>query len=237
VQAIARRLHDLMLEFFKERGMDPIAADFAHICGLADSSLRNYLQAKAIPNSDKSIMIAEATGVSIDWLLTGQGPRYRRPLVGGELPSTSPEALAAADVIFIPFFDVAASAGGGAFVEEGAERSLVPLSKSWIQRSLGVSPRHLSMIRVMGDSMAPTLDSGDMVIVDESAKFADRIVEGIFVLRIDGYLRVKRLERMKERIRVLSDNPAYRPEVYRLNQLQEEFAVLGRVVAAVKPTA
>ncbi len=90
------------------------------------------------------------------------------------------------------------------------------------------------MIRVMGDSMAPTLDSGDMVIVDESAKFADRIVEGIFVLRIDGYLRV---ERMKERIRVLSDNPAYRPEVYRLKELQEEFAVLGRVVAAVKPTA
>lgn len=83
--------------------------------------------------------------------------------------------------------------------------------------------------------MAPTLDSGDMVIVDESVKFADRIVEGIFVLRIDGYLRVKRLERMKERIRVLSDNPAYRPEVYRLSQLQEEFSVLGRVVAAVKP--
>jgi hypothetical protein len=93
----------------------------------------------------------------------------------------------------------------------------------------------LSMIRVMGDSMAPTLDSGDMVIVDESVKFADRIVEGIFVLGIDGYLRVKRLERMKERIRVLSDNPAYRPEVYRLSQLQEEFSVLGRVVAAVKP--
>jgi len=72
-----------------------------------------------------------------------------------------------------------------------------------------------------------------MVIVDESAKFAERIVEGIFVLRIDGYLRVKRLER----IRVLSDNPAYRPEVYCLNQLQEEFSVLGRVVAAVKPMA
>ncbi|NJM00732.1 MAG: S24 family peptidase [Synechococcaceae cyanobacterium SM2_3_2] len=75
--------------------------------------------------------------------------------------------------------------------------------------------------------MAPTLDSGDMVIVDESAKFADRMVEGIFVLRIDGYLRVKRLKRLKERIWVLSDNPAYRPKIYRLNQLQEEFAVLG----------
>ncbi|NJL99253.1 MAG: helix-turn-helix domain-containing protein [Synechococcaceae cyanobacterium SM2_3_2] len=125
VQAIARRLHDLMLEFFKERGMDPIAADFAHICGLADSSLRNYLQAKAIPNSDKSIMIAEATGVSIDWLLTGQGPRYRRPLLGGELPSTSPEALAAADVYFyFPFFDVAASAGGGAFCGGGGRENV-----------------------------------------------------------------------------------------------------------------
>ncbi len=72
------------------------------------------------------------------------------------------------------------------------------------------------------------------MIVDSMAEFANRILERIFVLRIDSYLRVKR---MKERIRVLSDNPAYQSEMYRLNDLQEEFVVCGQVVAAVKPTA
>jgi phage repressor protein C with HTH and peptisase S24 domain len=82
--------------------------------------------------------------------------------------------------------------------------------------------------------MEPTLSDGDLVIVDASAHYLDQIVEGIYVLRIDGYLRVKRLERRKQKMRVMSDNPNYSPETYDLITFPDEFVVLGRVRGSLK---
>ena len=48
------------------------------------------------------------------------------------------------------------------------------------------------MIRVAGDSMAPTLGDGDDILVDRGDG-AERLRDGIYVLRLDGALVVKRL--------------------------------------------
>jgi phage repressor protein C with HTH and peptisase S24 domain len=80
------------------------------------------------------------------------------------------------------------------------------------------------MIRVEGDSMSPTLEDGDEILVDRD----HRRVEargGIFVLRLDGVLMVKRLRSAVGGVEIVSDNPAYPPRVVPARAID----VVGRV--------
>src|SRR3546814_12095801 len=63
----------------------------------------------------------------------------------------------------------------------------------WL-RGLGADPRALSIIRVAGDSMAPTLSDGDDILVD-GGDAAGRLRDGISVLRMDDAFMVKGIAR------------------------------------------
>ena len=110
----------------------------------------------------------------------------------------------------VPRLDVGASAGAGAF--EGDERPLshIAFDPAWLRRIARGAPDLLSIIRVTGDSMAPTLADGDDILVDRGDG-AERVSDGIYVLRIDEALVVKRLavNPAARTLSVRSDNPAY----------------------------
>jgi phage repressor protein C with HTH and peptisase S24 domain len=71
-------------------------------------------------------------------------------------------------------------------------------------------PSRLSVISVKGDSMLPTLGNGDEILVD-AADAGTRLRDGIYVLRLDDALMVKRLalNPASRRLSIKSDNPAY----------------------------
>ena len=105
---------------------------------------------------------------------------------------------------------VRASAGPGAIPYEQAGKPYFAFDENWL-KSLTASPAgRLSIIRVEGDSMAPTLNSGDDILVDPG-DCAERLRDGIYVLRADEALVVKRLalHPAGRRVTVQSDNPAY----------------------------
>jgi len=105
---------------------------------------------------------------------------------------------------------VMVSAGPGAVVTEELGKPCFAFDERWL-KSLTASPaENLSIVRVEGDSMAPTLNAGDDILVD-LGDTADRLRDGIYVLRIDDALVVKRiaLNPMGRRVTVQSDNPAY----------------------------
>jgi len=128
-------------------------------------------------------------------------------LGGPRAPVLAPPGAKGIDYIRVPRLAVSASAGQGAVVE--ADRTVgefVIDAKS--ARELG-DPKHLSMIQVMGDSMTPTLDDGDDILVDQSAA-ATKLRDGIYVLRIDDALNVKRIAlNPGGGFSVKSDNPEY----------------------------
>ena len=113
-------------------------------------------------------------------------------------------------MILVPKLAIGASAGAGASVEGEPVEGEVAFDPKWL-RDLGADPRALSIIRVEGDSMAPTLDDGDDILVD-GGDTAARLRDGIYVLRMDDVLMVKRVARAPGpgRISVISDNPHYR---------------------------
>jgi repressor LexA len=117
--------------------------------------------------------------------------------------------------------DVGASAGRGAYVEEEALRRPVTFAPEML-RMLGVRPEAASMIRVQGDSMEPTLADGDQILVDRDQR---RVGRGIFVVRVEGELLVKRLRSAVGGVELVSDNVEYAPRLVAGDGVE----VIGRV--------
>jgi len=105
---------------------------------------------------------------------------------------------------------VSVSAGPGAVVTEELGKPYFAFDERWLKALTASQPSKLSIVRVEGDSMAPTLNAGDDILVD-LGEAADRLRDGIYVLRIDDAVVVKRLalNPTGRRVTVQSDNPAY----------------------------
>ncbi len=82
-------------------------------------------------------------------------------------------------------------------------------------------------LRVDGDSMAPRIKSGDIVFV----KAQESVPDGqIAVVIVDGEAALKRIYRVPGGVQLVSDNPAYAPMLFTIEN-SDSIRVLGRAVA------
>ncbi len=132
------------------------------------------------------------------------------------------------DVVSVPVFDVEASAGHGSLVESEERSKELFFRYDWITER-GFQQSFLGIIRVLGNSMEPTIPDKAVILVNREDT---EIKNGrIYVLRYDDMLHVKRLQRLPgNMVQVISDNAAeYPPFVVDVSS-DVEFRVLGRVV-------
>ena len=120
------------------------------------------------------------------------------------------QAGAAVGLVSVKRHPVMVSAGPGAIVTEELGKPYFAFDERWLKALTPSEPANLSIVRVEGDSMAPTLNAGDDILVD-LGDASERLRDGIYVLRIDDALVVKRiaLNPVGRRVTVQSDNPAY----------------------------
>ncbi len=154
--------------------------------------------------------------------------RVDEQLLGGPAPVATSDVET--KLIKVERHDVDVSAGHGGDGDEGPRKLLFGFEESWLRGVCRGGIDQLSMVRVQGDSMDPTLGDGDDILVDASES-ARSIRDGIYVLRRDDALVVKRLAVNPEtqRITVKSDNTVY-PSWPDLKP--ESLRILGRVVWA-----
>ena len=109
----------------------------------------------------------------------------------------------------MPRLALGASAGVGTLDDDERAAGVMAFDAHWL-RHLGVRPQRVSIIRVDGESMAPTLSDGDDIMVDHDDD-ATRLRDGVYVLRLDGVLMVKRIAMgpLRGRFSVVSDNLHY----------------------------
>lgn len=108
----------------------------------------------------------------------------------------------------IPKLAVGASAGAGAINDRETLAGQIGFDEKWLRKQ-GLDPARLSLIRVEGESMSPTLNDGDDIMVDDRAA-TTALRDGVHVIRLDDMLMVKRIAVGPHgRLSVLSDNPAY----------------------------
>jgi phage repressor protein C with HTH and peptisase S24 domain len=127
-------------------------------------------------------------------------------VLGGPVPET----VVADGLVSVKRHPVTVSAGPGAIVTEELGKPYFAFDERWLKALTPSAPSSLSIVRVDGDSMSPTLNPGDDILVDLEDSTA-RLRDGIYVLRIDDALVVKRLalNPIAKRVTVQSDNPAY----------------------------
>lgn len=106
----------------------------------------------------------------------------------------------------VPVYDVAASAGYGALVEEETVVHSIAFPPEYLRQLTRTNPSNLAVISVKGESMEPTLLDNDIVLVDMSKRSLS--YDGLFVLRFDEALHVKRVGRSPKRqhVTIISDN-------------------------------
>ncbi|HEX9932699.1 MAG TPA: S24 family peptidase [Allosphingosinicella sp.] len=124
-------------------------------------------------------------------------------------PERGPLAPDRGGLVRVARLEVGAAAGAGALAGGERARGHIAFDPAWLRR-LAADPKRLSLIRVEGDSMAPTLADGDEIMVDRGDA-GDRLRDGIYVLRIEDALVVKRVapHPAGRAISIRSDNPAY----------------------------
>ncbi len=194
--------------------------------GIPRRTLESYLAGHAEPKASRLAAIVRATGIDGHWLLTGE-KRDGKPLresTAGYGPSAD------GDLVWIPYYDMAATGVNGAPTHETAPCSHLAFGRSWLLREVSIETEHLMALRAEGESMAPVIHPGDVLLVDRRDHLAQR--EGIYVLSLDTVLLVKRLQHLPgRRLLVKSEHPAYEPYELHRNEIEKgTAAIIGRVV-------
>lgn len=120
---------------------------------------------------------------------------------------------------------IAASAGSGALAEDDRRTGVTHFDPRLLAQ-LGVRAEEAAEIRACGTSMAPVIEDGDLMLVDERDRRVRR-QPAVFVIRLDGALMVKRVSRTGAILNITSDNPEAPPIA---PQVADAVEVIGRVV-------
>lgn len=205
------------------------------------SSLSRLINGERHLKASEARAIADFLHRSIGDVMQGFGDSCQpesvtRPRYLDILPSASPERIAS-----IPEIDVRGGMGPGgeALVDYRPDRKggLIPsdavvgrwdLPEDYLRNVVRVYGPSAAIIAVVGDSMAPTLEAGDRIMVN----LADRHPSppGIFALWDGLGVVVKRIEHIPNsepaRLRIASDNTKH--QAYERNI--DEVSIIGRVV-------
>lgn len=246
------RLHRLLAE--SPKAPSAISKE----AGLNKETLRKLLSEPTQNPSMKTAKgLARVLGVTVEYLLNGEGARVHEPLVGSYDPDTqddfSDEAMSLGTATGLrnvpeghsPQIDVTGGMGGGGLTtvmesvttNQGLTFSADHVKDHWrlppeVLASLSLKASSITIIPVQGDSMLPTLNEGDYVFVDTRHRFPSP--DGIYAIAdAFGGIIVKRLEVVSgpgdqdPMVSVISDN--HERHSSRLWRL-EDLNIIGRVV-------
>ena len=133
------------------------------------------------------------------------------------------------DSIQVPMLNIIASMGGGIINQCENVLESISICKSWVNQALKPfsSDENLAFIHAIGDSMHPTFNDGDVLLVDTGDKSVT--ADKIYVIKAHDRLFIKRIrQRLDGIFEISSDNPSIKT-VDTLNG-DHEVEVKGRVL-------
>lgn len=173
--------------------------------------------------------IATALGVDAHWLKTGEGNQeiIKQSPLSDTIQIVERSAPSTANTVRVEILELEASAGNGTFLTR-AEQGLLAqeFDLAFFRQQFGrTDGKNLKILAVSGDSMEPTLTSGDLLYVDVAENYFS--VDGVYVFTFDEQTFVKRLQKVGKKMIVISDNRAYKEWELHAN---DAVYIHGRVV-------
>jgi len=180
------------------------AAERESLLGKSSKQLGRYAAGSEIPLLVVAALAA-ATEIPLDWIVTGRAMERKPPLI--YVDPTAPRHPSNDDDIAIQKLAFRASAGRGTLaVDEAADYMRFPRA---ILDHVGVRPENARLMQASGESMAPTINDGDLLLIDVSSK---TIAEGkVYAFSIGEEAFVKRLRVIGRRVLIRADNQALYP--------------------------
>lgn len=133
------------------------------------------------------------------------------------------------NLVDVPRYDIEGSMGPGS---EPPDINMVvehmSLDANWVRQNLTFTKlENLKLISGRGDSMAPTIRSGDAVLVDAGVNSVEDDAIYFFLMR--GKLQIKRIQRGLDGLTIISDNGQYPPIEVPGNR-EADITVLAQII-------
>lgn len=223
--------------------------EFADLLSISKNTILRYEKGYSVPDVVTVRKICDAAKVSLEWLVSGEGPMRPGDVQEQAACPACQERELAADpqpciidengVVsiprwrnpdpemfdYIPMAETRLSAGGGCFVLSENMEDYYAFRKNWLSR-VATSPSRLVLMRINGNSMSPTLEDSDTVMIDTGRR---DIKEGmIYALRVDHSVMIKRLSfRVGGKVLIISDN---RHDYDPYEAPMKDLHILGQVI-------
>ncbi|EPV2363156.1 TPA: helix-turn-helix transcriptional regulator [Klebsiella pneumoniae] len=197
--------------------------------GISQAAIQKIETGRAAQTT-KLLDIANALRVRPEWLSSGTGA-MRADGDDDKKPSHINH-----DVFRVDILDLAVSAGPGIVNQEFVEilHSVEYAPAEARHMFDGRKAENIRIINVRGDSMSGTIEPGDLLFVDISVKSFDG--DGIYAFLYDDTAHVKRLQKMKDKLLVISDNKSYAAwDPIEKDEMNRVF-VFGKVIGSMPQT-
>jgi len=192
---LSDRLREVRRELFGEKG----GPELARRLNQPARSWYNYETGVTVP-AEVLLRFIEETGANPTWLLTGDGPKYRRDAAGlspvelirrglealerAPAPVGSGGAGAGGEVLelpVIPLSELGRARPGGRPGEED-----IPALRRWVPR-----PEETVCVRVEDDAMEPILPRGAIAAVDRSVREVEAVRARLVAARVEGEAMIR----------------------------------------------
>lgn len=198
------------------------------LTGLTTAAISQYKTGKILTlNAMAAQKIADALGVNVEWLVTGEGNMIKPNIIS--LDNADSDKLPAG-FVQIPEYKICFGAGEAEEPTYEEIQDCVPAYfRSTFFSDRGINPKNCKRFKVIGDSMIPLINDGDYITVDCTPK--DYIENNqIYALVFDHSLRIKRLIKSFKTLTIRSDNQIYPDEVLTLEEAAQMIHIIGKVI-------
>ncbi len=217
------------------------AANFGEELSLSQQAISNFEtgNTKSVP---RWLRFAEAATDDANHLPVTAADRFAADLIRKATPSQlllirdilggsgTAADLAAdhLDLVAVASVDMAYGMGL-TFAGDHVEVEILHFPRTWLKSLTSTPPQDLAWARGRGNSMSPTIEDNDLVLIDRS----DRVVrdqDAIWAFTIGEVAMMKRLRIRGEQVTILSDNDRVPPDYAH----PDEINIVGRVSNIVR---
>lgn len=210
----------------KESGYTQSA--LAEAVGMAQPSVWKLASGGA-KGSKKTAQLAKTLGVRAEWLADGSGA-----MRDGDAPPDSHKFTGRdkkdSNIYRIEVLDLVVSAGPGRYMLSDNVEVLnaIEFTSDRAKALFGSRQAHdVKVMTVDGDSMSPTIKSGDRLFFDVSVR--EFTTDGVYAFVFGKTFHIKRLQMQGSTLVVLSDNPHL--ERWEISEdSEDQFYVMGKAL-------
>jgi len=199
------------------------ARQFADAVGVHPTTYRAY-ESGQNGFGKHVVKFAAKLKVPVEWLLEG-GPTPDTPAPKPEPPEPANDLDMVGIHHLTQFYGLGAAFSDTLADIKATDIEVLKFPKVWIETITWSPPELLMWARVKGDSMLPTIDDGDLVLLDRSqTRIKER--DALWAFTVGEQSSIKRLRVKGDRVVILSDNPAVPPD----EEMLDHINIVARVI-------